>query len=144
MTNAYTYLKWTPQMKRDHSRGENTDGHGRADATPTNLRALQHAAPFAEFCDRLFVIAEEIDAYDLTDPANAQWLLDAEALVREVAEIATTKLRRVLTPADRPLARGFGELVIAIAGTSQVTDQVRFGDGLDDMLGTARRVKPAS
>ena len=65
VTNAHTYLKWTPQMKRDHSHGENTDDHGRADATPTNLRALQLAAPFAEFCDRLFAIAEEVDAYDL-------------------------------------------------------------------------------
>ena len=37
-------------------------------------------------------------------------------------------------------SRGAGELVIAMVGTRQVTDQVRFGDGLDDMLGTARRM----
>ena len=46
----------------------------------------------------------------------------------------------MLFRSDRPLAGGFGELVIAMAGTRQVTDQVRFGDGLDDMLGTARRM----
>ena len=37
-------------------------------------------------------------------------------------------------------SRGVGELVIATVRTRQVTDQVRFGDGLDDMLGTARRM----
>jgi hypothetical protein len=93
---------------------------------PTDL-----AAPFVEFVDRLFAIAEAVDG--ITEfhlearPELRAIVVEVDQAVRQAAAICSRKVRWCLAANERHLATGVEPMVLGLGGTVSVIDDMLEG-----------------